>query len=125
MIILFCLTCFCYFYIKMKSATLIRDDLNFRNNVSNNIRDIVLYSLHYGNGRLLGNILGALYAYNRILYAISGAGMMILLIILPMYIWNLKNNIFLCWGYFCYCVTRIFGQRYICSQVLLQIIYHQ
>lgn len=100
MIILFCLTCFCYFYIKMKSATLIRDDLNFRYNVSNNIRDIVMYSLHYGNGRLLGNILGVLYAHNRILYAISGAGMMILLIILPMYIWNLKKQYIFVLGLF-------------------------
>ena len=88
--ILFCLCFLMVFYFKLKSAELIIDDLDFLKKGGDDLRRITSFSFHYGNGRLLGNILGALYAKHRMLYSISGAGMMLSIIILPIYIFDIS-----------------------------------
>ena len=89
-IIVFCICFVMLFFLKMKSAELIIDDLDFRENAGDSIWKNISYSFHYGNGRLLGNTLSAVYANHRLFYAISGAGMLLLLVLLPVYIFDIS-----------------------------------
>lgn len=84
---------FIYFIVVLIKSPRQSDDIDYYKNVTNNLTGYIKYILYYGNGRVLGNFLGVLFAKKRIIYAIAGAMMLVAITILPIYILSIKKEL--------------------------------
>lgn len=84
---------FIYFLVVLIKSPRQSDDIIYYKNVTDNITGYMKYALYYGNGRLLGNFFGILFAKKRIIYAIAGSMMLVAITILPIYILSVKKEL--------------------------------
>ena len=68
--LIFVICIFAYFTVIMFASPYLSDDIEFASKNFKTLRDIISYSLYYGNGRLLGNIGVHILLKNKILGAV-------------------------------------------------------
>lgn len=88
----FGLLCFAVFCAVMACAPFLSDDYQFASRGLHTLSDIYYYCLHYGNGRLFGNVGNILLLNNAVVRAVIKAGTVTALILILPFCGNCRKN---------------------------------
>ncbi len=88
---------FCFMFILFAyiawCSPIVSDDLQFAGYGYTTLKEFAHFSLHYGNGRFLGNLFSGLLSSNRILFAVFNGFFMALITVLIPKVAETKNKL--------------------------------